>query len=102
MLWFSRHLNLTLLIALFIGYTLTSIGFHSTGLNVFVHVIAIVLMFVAQGWHLVKKDRSLGFMFLNLLGGVAYSVGSRAPYGAFFLIAGLIMLCLRNKRAAAK
>ena len=97
MKWFKRHLNWALLMALFVGITLYAAA-DMVSWYVLLRVGAIVFMFVAQVWHLTKKNRSLGWLFLNLLGGVAYAGGSDAGLESSIFIAGLIMLCLKNKK----
>ena len=97
MSWFKRHLNWTLLMALFIGITLYAVA-NMVSWYVLLRIGAIVFMFVAQVWHLTKKNRSLGWLFLNLLGGVAYAGGSNAGLESSMFVAGLIMLFLKNKR----
>lgn len=97
MSWFKRHLNWTLLMAFFIGTTLYAAA-DMVSWYVLLRIGAIVFMFVAQVWHLTKKNRSLGWLFLNLLGGVAYAGGSHAGVEYSIFLAGLIMLFLKNKR----
>ena len=94
--WFKRHLNWTLLIALFIGIVLYAVA-NMVSWYVLLRVGALVVMLVAQIWYLNKKNRSLGWLFLNLLGGVAYAGGSSAGLESSMFLAGVIMLLLKCK-----
>lgn len=55
-------------------------------------------MLVGQIWYLINKGRSLGWLLLNLIGGVAYVGGSHAGLESSIFVAGLIMLFLKNKK----
>ena len=97
--WFKRHLNWTLLMALFISAVLYETA-DMVSWYILLRIIALVVMFAVQVWYLTKKNRSLGWLFLNLLGGVAYAGGSNAGLESSMFVAGLIMLFLKNKRRA--
>ncbi|MFC1903022.1 hypothetical protein ACFLX4_03040 [Chloroflexota bacterium] len=96
MSWFKKHLNWSLLISLFIGVILYSAA-SMVSWYVLLRIVAIVFMFVAQVWYLNEKNRSLGWLFLNLLGGVAYAGGSSAGLESGMFVTGLIMLFLKSK-----
>ena len=96
--WFQRHLNWTLLIGLFIGSMLYTVA-NMVSWYVLLRVGALAVMLVAQVWYLSKKGRSLGWLFLVwLLGGLAYAGGSHAGIESAMFCAGLLMLCLKNKK----
>ena len=97
MKWFERHLNLALLIVLFVGAMLYETA-DMVSWYILLRIIALVVVFAIQVWYLTKKNRSLGWLFLNLLGGVAYAGGSNAGLESSMFVAGLIMLFLKNKR----
>ena len=97
MKWFKKHLNWTLLMVLFISATLYTVA-DMVSWYVLLRVGALVIMLAAQVWYLNRKGRSLGWLFLNLLGGVAYAGGSHAGLESSMFCAGLIMLCLKNKQ----
>jgi len=95
--WFKRHSNRALLIALFIGVILYAIADVSSW-YVFLRVSSLVFMLTAQVWYLRRKNRSLGWLFLNLIGGSVYAAGTDVSTQSSMFMAGLIMLCLKNKR----
>jgi len=65
---------------------------------ILLRIIALVFMLPGQIWYLINKDRSFGWLLLNLIGGVAYAGGSHAGVEYSIFLAGLIMLLLKNKR----
>lgn len=99
MSWFKRHLNWTLLVILFIGVILYAVA-DLVSWYILLRIIALVFMLAGQIWYLINKGRSLGWLFLNLLGGVAYAGGSNAGLESSMFVVGLIMLLLKNKRRA--
>ena len=98
--WFKRHLNWTLLVILFIGVALYAVA-DMVSWYVLMRIIAIVFMLVGQMWYLTNKSRSLGWIFLNLIGGVAYAGGSHVGIESSIFGAGVIMLFLKNKEHSA-
>lgn len=94
--WLKRHLNWTLLIMLFIGAVLYAVA-DMVSWYILLRIIGLIVMLVAQVWYLTNKGRSLGWLLLNLIGGVAYAGGSHAGVESSMFVAGLILLCLKNK-----
>lgn len=97
MSWFKRHLNWTLLVILFISVMLYAVA-DLVSWYILLRIIALVFMLAGQIWYLINKGRSLGWLLLNLIGGVAYVGGSHAGVEYSIFLAGLIMLFLKNKR----
>jgi hypothetical protein len=99
MSWFQRHLNWTLLTGLFVGLLLYSTSYTvSSPWYILLRLGAVTLMLITQVWYLIRKKRSLWWLALNLLGGVAYAGGAQVGLESTTPFAGLLMLCLRNKR----
>ena len=96
MCWFKRHSNWTLLLGLLICSFLYQVA-HFVSWYMPLRMSTLIVMLVAQVWYLTKKKRGLGWLFLNLLGGIAYAGGSNAGLESSIFVAGLLMLCLKNK-----
>jgi len=94
--WLKRHLNWTLLVILFIDVVLYAVA-DMVSWYTLLRIIALAFMLVGQIWYLANKGRSLGWLLLNLIGGVAYAGGSNAGVESSIFVAGLIMLCLKKK-----
>ena len=93
-----------MLIGLFSGIGLYAIA-NMVSWYVLLRVVALVVMLMAQIWYLNRKGRSMGWLLLNLMGVAAYAGGPSAGLesatftaGLPTLAAGLLMLCLKNKR----
>jgi len=69
--WFENHLGLTFFLAWIIGNLLVFSAFLVDEGNVgfwILLILAIVLILGTEVWYLLKKKRSLFFLFLNLVG----------------------------------
>jgi len=96
--WFKRHLNWTLLIGLFIGLLLYGIA-DMISWYILLRISALIGLLVLQIWYLTRKNRSLGWLFLNwLIGGLAYAGGSHTGLESSIFVTGLLMLLLKNKK----
>ncbi len=76
-MWFSRHLNLALLFAWIVENLFVLSAIYATD-NIFtfwlLFVAAVGLMLITEIWYLLKKKRSLFYLFLNLLNWIGFII----------------------------